>query len=195
MGLRISAYCKHTHHSSRAKNITHISTYLLSSLILFPVRGNNNALTGSGVRLSRRASHRHWLDFSLSFFAAIVPSHQSILTPITHTYRYKQEFRREFSMFTSFGVSFSVLGLLPSIATTLWYGMGYAGTAGMVWGYVRSRPFSISCSRFRISSRATRHTPHATRSLLEIPNRVHFGSPVHRAPRPSPPPHTSSPSQ
>ncbi|EIM79395.1 amino acid permease [Stereum hirsutum FP-91666 SS1] len=49
---------------------------------------------------------------------------------------YKQEFRREFSMFTSFGVSFSVLGLLPSIATTLWYGMGYAGTAGMVWGWL-----------------------------------------------------------
>jgi hypothetical protein len=32
---------------------------------------------------------------------------------------YKQEFRREFSVWTSFGVSFSVLGLLPSTASTL----------------------------------------------------------------------------
>jgi hypothetical protein len=44
---------------------------------------------------------------------------------------YKQEFKREFSLWTSFCVSFAVLGLLPSIASTLFYGMGYAGTAGM----------------------------------------------------------------
>lgn len=33
---------------------------------------------------------------------------------------YKQEFKREFSVWTSFGVSFSVLGLLPSTASTLY---------------------------------------------------------------------------
>lgn len=44
---------------------------------------------------------------------------------------YKQEFKREFSLWTSFCVSFAVLGLLPSFASTLFYGMGYAGTAGM----------------------------------------------------------------
>jgi len=43
---------------------------------------------------------------------------------------YKQEFKREFSLWTSFCVSFAVLGLLPSFASTLYYGMGYAGTAG-----------------------------------------------------------------
>lgn len=32
---------------------------------------------------------------------------------------YKQEFKREFSLWTSFSVSFSVLGLLPSTASTL----------------------------------------------------------------------------
>jgi len=46
---------------------------------------------------------------------------------------YKAEFKREFSLFTTFSVSFAVLGLLPSFATTLLYGMGYAGTAGMGW--------------------------------------------------------------
>lgn len=43
---------------------------------------------------------------------------------------YKAEFKREFSLFTTFSVSFAVLGLLPSFASTLFYGMGYAGTAG-----------------------------------------------------------------
>jgi hypothetical protein len=38
---------------------------------------------------------------------------------------YKQEFKREFSVWTSFAVSFAVMGLLPSIATTMWYGIGY----------------------------------------------------------------------
>jgi hypothetical protein len=49
---------------------------------------------------------------------------------------YKSEFRREFSLFTTFCVSFAVLGLLPSFASTLFYGMGYAGTAGMTWGWI-----------------------------------------------------------
>lgn len=45
---------------------------------------------------------------------------------------YKSEFKREFSLFTTFCVSFAVLGLLPSFASTLFYGMGYAGTAGQL---------------------------------------------------------------
>ena len=34
---------------------------------------------------------------------------------------YKSEFKREFSLWTSFCVSFAVLGLLPSFASTLFY--------------------------------------------------------------------------
>lgn len=49
---------------------------------------------------------------------------------------YKQEFKREFGLWSSFAVSFALLGLLPSIASTLFYGMGYAGTAGMTWGWL-----------------------------------------------------------
>ncbi|KAH5414342.1 hypothetical protein HBI47_152630 [Parastagonospora nodorum] len=49
---------------------------------------------------------------------------------------YKSEFKREFSLWTTFSVSFAVLGLLPSFASTLYYGMGYAGTAGMTWGWI-----------------------------------------------------------
>ena len=57
---------------------------------------------------------------------------------------YKPEFKREFSLWTSFCVSFAVLGLLPSFASTLYFGMGYAGTAGMVWGWLIAMIF-IQC--------------------------------------------------
>ncbi|KAM0152911.1 hypothetical protein ACHAQE_007882 [Botrytis cinerea] len=49
---------------------------------------------------------------------------------------YKQEFKRELSIWSSFGVSFSCLGLLPSIASTLGYNLGYGGPAGSVWGWL-----------------------------------------------------------
>ncbi|RAK93251.1 amino acid permease [Aspergillus costaricaensis CBS 115574] len=52
---------------------------------------------------------------------------------------YKQEFKREFSLWTTFCVSFSVLGLLPSFASTIYY-----GTAGMVWGWIIAMVF-IQC--------------------------------------------------
>lgn len=44
--------------------------------------------------------------------------------------------RRDFSIWSSFSVSFSVLGLLPSIASTLGFNLAYSGPAGSVWGWV-----------------------------------------------------------
>ena len=63
---------------------------------------------------------------------------------------YKPEFKREFSLWTSFSVSFAVLGLLPSFAATLYYGMGYAGTPGMVWGWLIAVIF-INCVAFSMA--------------------------------------------
>lgn len=75
---------------------------------------------------------------------------------------YKAEFKREFGLWSTFCVSFAVLGLLPSFASTLYYGMGYAGTggecsghlcfgceliiefSGMVWGWLIAMVF-IQC--------------------------------------------------
>ncbi|KAL8783181.1 MAG: hypothetical protein Q9213_004810 [Squamulea squamosa] len=57
---------------------------------------------------------------------------------------YKPEFKRDFSLWTSFCVSFAVTGLLPSFASTLYYGMGYAGTPGMTWGWLIAMIF-IQC--------------------------------------------------
>ncbi|KAF2119924.1 gaba permease [Lophiotrema nucula] len=47
---------------------------------------------------------------------------------------YKQELRRNFSALEVFGIAFSIMGLLPSIASTLAYSLP-AGPAGLVWGW------------------------------------------------------------
>lgn len=43
---------------------------------------------------------------------------------------------RDLTWIESFSVSFSVLGLLPSIASTLSYNLAYSGQAGSVWGWI-----------------------------------------------------------
>lgn len=56
----------------------------------------------------------------------------------------------DFSLLESFSVSFSVLGLLPSIASTISYSLGYSGTGGAVWGwliaslFIQSTAFSLA---------------------------------------------------
>ncbi|KAG0141658.1 hypothetical protein CROQUDRAFT_663555 [Cronartium quercuum f. sp. fusiforme G11] len=49
---------------------------------------------------------------------------------------YQQNFRRDFGLWSTFCVSFTVLGLLPSFASTMNVGLAYAGTAGMIWGWL-----------------------------------------------------------
>jgi hypothetical protein len=46
---------------------------------------------------------------------------------------YKQEFKREFSAWSTFAVSFAVMGLLPSIASTMAYGIGYGMVHNVFW--------------------------------------------------------------
>ena len=48
---------------------------------------------------------------------------------------YKQEFKREFKPIEVFGVAFSIIGLLPSIASVLVYALPNGGPAAMVWGW------------------------------------------------------------
>jgi len=48
---------------------------------------------------------------------------------------YKQEFRREFAPLEVFGIAFSIIGLLPSIASVLIYALSNGGPAAMVWGW------------------------------------------------------------
>lgn len=53
---------------------------------------------------------------------------------------YIPEFKRELNLWSIFSVSFSVIGLLPSVAATLFYGIGYIGIPGISWGWL------IACS-------------------------------------------------
>ncbi|GMF02655.1 unnamed protein product [[Candida] boidinii] len=49
---------------------------------------------------------------------------------------YQNSFKREFSLWSTFAVSFSVLGLLPSIASCTWYSVAYSGNAGLTWAWL-----------------------------------------------------------
>ncbi|KAI9894301.1 MAG: GABA-specific high-affinity permease [Vezdaea aestivalis] len=53
---------------------------------------------------------------------------------------YKQELRRNFKPFEIFSIAFSIMGLLPSIATTISFSIP-AGPAGMVWGWFTASGF------------------------------------------------------
>ncbi|ESK88339.1 gaba permease [Moniliophthora roreri MCA 2997] len=48
---------------------------------------------------------------------------------------YKQEFKRDFSTLELFGLGFSIIGVLPSIASVLVYSIPYGGTFSMVHGW------------------------------------------------------------
>lgn len=56
---------------------------------------------------------------------------------------YKQELRRSYSTFQVFGIAFSIMGLLPSIAVTLAMGLE-AGPAALVWGWFLAGIFILS---------------------------------------------------
>ncbi|KIW53910.1 hypothetical protein PV05_06318 [Exophiala xenobiotica] len=53
---------------------------------------------------------------------------------------YKQELRRNFSMVEVFGIAFAIMGLLPSIASTLSFSIP-AGPVGLVWGWFLASMF------------------------------------------------------
>ena len=86
---------------------------------------------------------------------------------------YRQEFRREFGPWSTFAVSFAVMGLLPSIASTMWYGIGYGACVLIFFFPLRSSPPSFlswqasPCVRALLSSVLQgRLGKGATRSLM-----------------------------
>ncbi|KAF7297454.1 GABA permease [Mycena indigotica] len=48
---------------------------------------------------------------------------------------YKQEFKRDFSRLELFGLSFTIVGVVQSIAAVLLFSLPYGGLVGMVWGW------------------------------------------------------------
>lgn len=60
------------------------------------------------------------------------------------TLGYKQEFKREFTPLEVFGIAFSIIGLLPSISSVLFYAIPNGGGPAMVWGWAVAS-FFILC--------------------------------------------------
>ncbi|KAJ7160761.1 amino acid/polyamine transporter I [Mycena filopes] len=56
---------------------------------------------------------------------------------------YKQEFKRAFTPLEVFGIAFSIIGLLPSIASVLFYAIPNGGGPGMVWGWAVASIFIL----------------------------------------------------
>ncbi|KAI0886173.1 amino acid transporter [Annulohypoxylon maeteangense] len=109
----------------------------------------------TGESLERRESH---VPAVTTVFAdGDVPDHLAEMSEdeaALAALGYKQEFKREFSAWTTFAVSFAVMGLLPSIATTMVYGLGYAGPAANTWGWLLSVFFilCVACSMAELAS-------------------------------------------
>ncbi|KIP04158.1 hypothetical protein PHLGIDRAFT_120946 [Phlebiopsis gigantea 11061_1 CR5-6] len=49
---------------------------------------------------------------------------------------YKQEFKRDFSFIGLWSLVSSELAVMPGIAGSIWYTMGYCGLVGMTWGWL-----------------------------------------------------------
>jgi len=54
---------------------------------------------------------------------------------------YKQEFKRAFTPLEVFGLGFSIIGLIPSIASVLVYAIPSGGASALVWGVSRVSNF------------------------------------------------------
>lgn len=60
---------------------------------------------------------------------------------------YKQEFKRDFSRLELFGLSFSIVGVVQSIAAVLLFSLPYGGLVGMV-GRADSAPLARFLTRW-----------------------------------------------
>ncbi|KAJ7145402.1 amino acid/polyamine transporter I [Mycena crocata] len=56
---------------------------------------------------------------------------------------YKQEFKRNFSPLELFGVGFSIIGVVPAIASVLVYAIANGGPVAMVWGWATASFFIV----------------------------------------------------
>ncbi|KAJ7578716.1 amino acid/polyamine transporter I [Mycena floridula] len=56
---------------------------------------------------------------------------------------YKQELKRHFSIVELFGAGFSIIGVVPAVATVLVYALPYGGPSAMVWGWAACSFFLV----------------------------------------------------
>ncbi|CAK9440299.1 uncharacterized protein LODBEIA_P43990 [Lodderomyces beijingensis] len=83
---------------------------------------------------SKTEDHLHNILSNRSEVRSIDPRHNQGDVDLLNQIGYKQELRRHYSTLQVFGIAFSIMGLLPSIASVLAQGLE-AGPAGLVWGW------------------------------------------------------------
>lgn len=87
-----------------------------------PVESGDMQLLGKLFRITRLQPQSYTHAHKTATLILILPA----------TLGYKQELRRHYSTTQVFAVAFSIMGLLPSIASTLSFSIP-AGPVGMVW--------------------------------------------------------------
>ncbi|SAM83401.1 related to UGA4-GABA permease-also involved in delta-aminolevulinate transport [Ustilago bromivora] len=107
---------QHQHHQVAAP---------LSSILPGAAADDSNA-KGKGKSPGRGAGKMH---LSKSFI-------EQADAELLATLGYRQEFKREFSSLEVFGIAFSIMGVAPSIASTLIYSLPSGGPVSMVWGWL-----------------------------------------------------------
>ena len=83
---------------------------------------------------SKTDQHLHNIVSSRSEVRHVDPQHNLGDVELLHQIGYKQELRRHYSTIQVFGIAFSIMGLLPSIASVFNIGIA-SGPAGLVWGW------------------------------------------------------------
>ncbi|KAL6452381.1 UGA4 GABA-specific permease [Candida maltosa Xu316] len=91
---------------------------------------------------SRTEGHFHQLSAIRSPTREIDPQHNAGDADLLAQIGYKQELRRHYSTLQVFGIAFSIMGLLPSIASVLSTGLE-SGPAGLVWGWFLASIFIL----------------------------------------------------
>ncbi|CAI5759858.1 unnamed protein product [Candida verbasci] len=98
-------------------------------------------IPGEGLSniLSNRSGHIRYID----------PTNNAGDEDLLAQIGYKQELNRKYSTLQVFGIAFSIMGLLPSISSTVILGLE-CGTGGLVWGWLVAGLF-IFCVGFSLS--------------------------------------------
>ncbi|KAK6885706.1 GABA-specific permease [Candida tropicalis] len=91
---------------------------------------------------SRTEEHLQSVLSHRSEIRSIDPQHNAGDVELLAQIGYKQELRRHYSTLQVFGIAFSIMGLLPSVASVLSVGLE-SGPAGLVWGWFLSSIFIL----------------------------------------------------
>lgn len=136
-----------------------------------PILSATQSKAGSGIHPIKSRVHVDDLNIQS------IMSNQDITINVDHVINddeamilalgYKQEFKREFSLWSIFAVSFSVLGLLPSIASTFDYQQLVIGISPIPWLIAIIFITSVALSMAEIASAfpTSAGTPYAVSQL------------------------------